>query len=168
MGRAQILVPVLVLLAGCGGFIAVSPEHPLGEFEEIDRYLVEERPFKKSEDRFRHNECFDDEDLLMRFEEAKVIKYLEVGKGTVAGEIHVKVVLDNAGKVVALVGRFHSRTGIWSDAGGKTETFCSDRTDNDGDSKIDCSDLDCNGKACGFGCICQGCAVLHIYSFFIR
>ena len=38
-----------------------------------------------------------------------------------------------------------------------TAELCSDGLDNDGDTQTDCADtLDCNGKACGTGCICSG------------
>ncbi|MGC4115035.1 MAG: IgGFc-binding protein [Myxococcales bacterium] len=35
------------------------------------------------------------------------------------------------------------------------ESKCSDQVDNDHDSSTDCADSDCDGQACGSGCLCQ-------------
>ncbi|MFY0567580.1 MopE-related protein [Archangium lansingense] len=37
-----------------------------------------------------------------------------------------------------------------------SELNCGDHRDDDGDTKIDCEDSDCDGQACGTGCRCEG------------
>jgi hypothetical protein len=117
------LFALAILLAGCGDFISTSPEHPLGELAEIEAYLVGERGFQKSTDKMSIGACFQDRDLWERYQGMKVYKYKDTGKGTAAGDIYIKVAVDESGKVVAVEGRFFSQRAIWSDAGGRAETF---------------------------------------------
>jgi hypothetical protein len=121
MTRHVLWIPALALLTGCGGpFMEVAPDDPLGKFEAIEKYLVEERGFKKTEDTLSKSECFWNEALLERLETLKTYRYKNVNQ---AGNIHVKVAVDDSGRVHAVAGRFNSRRAVWTDGGEKTETF---------------------------------------------
>ncbi len=125
MIRMLTLIPLAVLLVACGGFIELTPDKPLGDKDEIDTYLAGERPFDKKKSKITWSNVFEIDEAWEKLEDLETIEYEEDAKGTVAGDVFVKVTLDAEGKVVAITGRFHSRSASWSDAGGLTETFIS-------------------------------------------
>ena len=111
------------VLVGCGDFVGVSEEHPLGEFGEIDELLAGEKKFKKTSDKIGDPECFLDVALWEEIKDLTYHKYRDVGSGSVAGDIHVKIGVDGSGRVCAIVGRFNSRRAVWTDSGGRVESF---------------------------------------------
>jgi len=125
MNRKLIWIPLVALLVGCGGFVELTADKPLGDKDEIDAHLLGDRPFEKKKGKITWSNTFEIEEAWEKLEDLETWEYEENSKSTPAGDVHVKVTTDAEGNVVAICGRFHSRSGKWSDAGGPAETFVS-------------------------------------------
>ncbi len=127
---------VLLTLAGCSDPYGVTPSHPLGTFEVMDRILIDDKGLEKSERKFAWPELFNQE-LNDKFGELKVYQYQDFPKTSRYKHV-VLLAVDEVNIIRAVGGTFHSGRKGFDDSGSKVEAYLAGLwgTVNDGPVKF--------------------------------